>query len=51
MGRLRHGVYKKSSWLNQRHKRFAWFSLTTVLLCDIYIRLVSQGIITDFNTW
>lgn len=51
MGKLRFGVYKKSSWLNQRHKRFAWFSLVTVLATDIYIRLVSNGVVEDLNTW
>ena len=45
------GVYKKSSWLNERHKMFAWASLLWVASTDIYVRLVSSGIIHDFNTW
>jgi hypothetical protein len=51
MGSLRYGVYKKSSWLNQRHKRFAWYSLVSVMASDIYVRLVSHGVFTDINTW
>jgi hypothetical protein len=51
MGKLRYGAYKKSTWLNQRHKLFAWASLIFVGVTDFYIRLVSMGVITDLNTW
>jgi hypothetical protein len=40
-----------STWLNVRHARFAWLSLFWVAFSDIYVRLVSMGLITDFNTW
>lgn len=51
MGKLRYGVYRKSSWLNERHKLFAWLSLVWVGLSDGYVRLVSMGVIYDVNTW
>jgi hypothetical protein len=47
----RHGLWKRSTWFNERHQLFAWISLFWVALSDVYIRLVSMGIITDLNTW
>jgi hypothetical protein len=49
--RLRHGAWKKVSWLNERHMLFAWMSLFWVGFTDVYVTLVSRGIIHDFNTW
>ncbi len=46
-----YGTWKKVSWLNARHMAFAWISLFGVLLTDVYVRLVSMGVITDYNTW
>ena len=31
--------------------QFAWLSLLWVAFCDVYVRLVSNGVIHDFNTW
>ena len=47
----RYRMWKGSSWLNMFHSRFAWFSLFWVGFSDVYVRLVSMGIIRDFNTW
>ena len=47
----RHGAWKKVSWLNSHHQAFAWLSLFWVAGSDVYVRLVSMGIIHDFNTW
>jgi hypothetical protein len=47
----RHKVFEKVSWLNARHMRFAWFSLFWVGFSDVYVRLVSMGVIHDFSTW
>jgi hypothetical protein len=44
-------VWKGSSWLNARHMLFAWLSLVWVVFTDLYIQLVSRGVITDLNTW
>ena len=37
--------------LNTRHMQFAWMSLFSVALADVYVRLCSMGVITDLNTW
>jgi hypothetical protein len=47
----RYGVWKGSTWLNERHMAFAWFSLVWVAFTDFYIYLVSSGAIRDLNTW
>ncbi|MBX3460985.1 MAG: succinate dehydrogenase [Planctomycetes bacterium] len=46
-----HKVWKKSTWLNQRHMLFAWLSLVWVAFTDFYIMLCSKGVIKDLNTW
>lgn len=46
-----HQAWTAVSWLNGRHQEFAWASLWTILLCDVYIRLFSMGLIPDINTW
>ena len=47
----KYGAWKRASWLNARHMQFAWTSLFSVALSDVYVRLVSMGILNDFNTW
>jgi hypothetical protein len=47
----RYGAWKGSTWLNERHMAFAWFSLVWVAFTDFYIYLVSSGAIRDLNTW
>jgi hypothetical protein len=49
--RAQHQAWTWSSWLNARHMQFAWSSLVAIALCDIYVRLVSSGVIGDLNTW
>jgi hypothetical protein len=44
-------MWKGSSWLNDRHMAFAWFSLVWVAFTDLYIYLVSSGTIRDLNSW
>ncbi len=41
--------YDCVSGLNKRHMLFAWCSLFSVGLTDLYIRLCSMGVITDFR--
>lgn len=43
--------WKFVSWFNARHMNFAWVSLGWVAFTDIYVRLVSMGVIKDLNTW
>jgi hypothetical protein len=47
---LSYGAWKSASWFNLRHMGFAWLSLIWVVLSDVYVRLVSMGLIHDFNT-
>ncbi|HLJ87898.1 MAG TPA: succinate dehydrogenase [Candidatus Angelobacter sp.] len=47
--RQRHGAWKRISFLNERHMLWAWISLFTVALTDVYIRLVSSGAIKDLR--
>jgi hypothetical protein len=51
LSEAQHGAWSFSSWFNSRHMKFAWISLGWILLADVYIRLVSMGIIPDVNTW
>ena len=46
-GLIRKGVWNKITILNEKHMLFAWISLMTVGSTDLYICLVSRGIITD----
>ena len=48
---IRHGLWRRVSFLNARHMEFAWVSLIWVGLTDVYVRLVSMGIIHDLNSW
>jgi hypothetical protein len=45
----RYGLWHFLTRLNERHPMFAWLSLFSVGLTDLYIRLVSMGIIRDFH--
>jgi hypothetical protein len=47
----RYGMWRWSTWLNERHMLFAWVSLVWVAFTDLYIYLVSSGTISDVNTW
>ena len=42
-------TYDCVSCLNQRHMLFAWMSLVWVGFSDIYVRMCSMGIWTDFR--
>ena len=41
--------YRCASSLNGRHMLFAWLSLFSVGLTDVYIRLCSMGVLTDYR--
>ena len=42
-------AYACSSALNYKHQMFAWFSLCSVAFADVYVRLCSMGIWTDWR--
>jgi hypothetical protein len=46
---VRQAVYQCASRLNRRHMMFAWLSLFSVAFADIYVRLCSMGIWTDWR--
>lgn len=47
--RVRYRIWRGISWLNPNHGVFAWLSLTSVIALDLYIRLLSAGILTDIR--
>lgn len=50
-GGARYELWKGSSWLNERHMLFAWCSLVWVAFTDLYVYLLSTGVVKDWNTW
>jgi hypothetical protein len=49
LGGVRHTLWKLVTVLNERHMLFAWMSLFSVALTDLYIRSVATGCLTDFR--
>lgn len=45
---LRYKTWTIISKLNAHHPKYAWISLIGVALCDLYVRLVASGSITNF---
>jgi hypothetical protein len=45
--RTQHTLWKRVTTLNLRHKEWAWISLVTVGLADLYVRLASMGVFHD----
>ncbi len=48
-GSQRHAAWRGTSFLNERHMLFAWLSLFSVGLSDLYVRLVATGAIRDLR--
>ena len=48
-GGPRHAAWRGTSLLNERHMLFAWLSLFSVGLSDLYVRLVATGAIRDLR--
>jgi hypothetical protein len=44
---VRYWMWTKVSWLNARHMQFAWITLTSLMVTDLYIWLVSAGVFSD----
>jgi hypothetical protein len=42
-------AYRCATCLNRRHMLWAWLSLCSVALADLYVRLCSMGILTDWR--
>ena len=45
--RVRYSLWQRLTSLNLRHMSWAWASLISVTLTDVYVRLLALGIITD----
>jgi hypothetical protein len=50
-GSPRYGLWRVSTWFNERHMAIAWVSLVWVVWTDVYVYLVATGTIRDVNTW
>lgn len=46
---VRYALWTRISALNTRHSRFAWITLGSLILTDLYVMLVARGTITDFR--
>jgi hypothetical protein len=44
---LRYWFWTKVSWLNARHMQFAWITLGTLMLTDLYIMLLASNAFPD----
>jgi len=44
---VRYWFWTKVSWLNARHMQFAWITLGTLMLSDLYILLLAAGAFSD----
>jgi hypothetical protein len=45
--RVRHGVWQRLTLANEHHQLYAWVSLFCVTFADLYVRLLSMGVIQD----
>jgi hypothetical protein len=46
-GQVRHGLWQRLTDLNRNHMAWAWASLISVTLADVYVRLLALGLIRD----
>ncbi len=44
---VRHSLWKRTTWMNVFHMRWAWASLISVALADLFVRLLAIGVISD----
>ena len=46
---VRYWMWTQVSRLNTRHKMYAWITLGTLILTDLYVALVASGTIGDLR--
>ncbi|HEV7215411.1 MAG TPA: succinate dehydrogenase [Chloroflexota bacterium] len=46
-GNAQHGFWRSVTAINERHALFAWLSLTSLFITDLYIRLLLAGVFAD----
>ena len=44
---VRYGLWQRLTDLNRHHMAWAWASLISVTLADVYVRLLALGVISD----
>jgi hypothetical protein len=44
---VRHGLWQRLTDLNRQHMAWAWASLISVTLADLFVRLLAMGVISD----
>ncbi|MEA2609794.1 MAG: hypothetical protein QOJ75_2037 [Chloroflexota bacterium] len=44
---VRYKLWQRTTWMNLFHMRWAWASLISVGLADLYVRLLAMGVLTD----
>jgi hypothetical protein len=44
---VRHGLWQRLTAINRHHMAWAWASLISVTLADLYVRLLALGVIVD----
>src|SRR5919106_3133832 len=49
--RVRYQIWQQISGRNSHHMRWAWVSLVSVALADLYVRLLAAGVIVDPALW
>jgi hypothetical protein len=47
VSRTRYSAWKRLTGLNERHMVYAWASLVSVVVADLYIHLLAMGLLTD----
>ena len=45
--KTRHGIWEQVTHLNENHKLWAWLSLFSVVLTDVYVRCLATGTLHD----
>jgi hypothetical protein len=49
--RAQHSIWQRVSALNRHHMGWAWISFVSVVLTDVYVRLLATGVIVDPAIW
>ena len=44
---VRYRAWTRLTGMNERHQLWAWISLISVALADLYVRLLAAGVIVD----
>jgi hypothetical protein len=47
VARTRHSAWRRLSGLNERHMVWAWASLVSVVVADLYVHLLALGVLAD----